>query len=151
MISKAIETKDFNPAEFIGKGWKFDPNEERVVLAEMNLANVGVVSMLHEGESSITGEENLSRLKAGNHVRLGADAFLFFWENKQFAPEEWKKKTNNNTTYVFFDGDILLDPDGDRYTLYLYWSSGEWYWHSHWLISDRVSSLPSAVLASPAN
>lgn len=138
--------KQLNPAEFFGEeGWKFDPKEERAITTTINPLCVNMVSMLRPGEMSmrsITGEKHLARLKASNHIRLGADTFLFFWENKQFIPKDWKRYNP-----VFFDGDVLLSPRGYRCSFGLFWDGGKWNWRCCPFVADRSPRGPSAVLA----
>ncbi len=142
-------TIPFNPAEFIGKGWKIAEEDERsLALAEVNLDDVQFEDMLESGETFIKGETKLERLKVAGHIRLDAKIFQTLWENQQLIPESWKEKINGNTRYIFFDGTILLSPDGGRYVLYLYWLAGWWYWDCRWLGRDWDVGSPSAVLAS---
>ena len=42
---------------------------------------------------------------------------------------------------------ILLNPDGNRNVLYLYWNDGKWNWNYNWLDNDWNANNPSAVLA----
>lgn len=42
---------------------------------------------------------------------------------------------------------ILRSPNGNRYTLYLYFNDGKWNWNYNWLDNDRNVNNPSAVLA----
>ena len=44
---------------------------------------------------------------------------------------------------------ILRRPNGNRYTLYLYFNDdGSWNWNYNWLGNDRDANDPSAVLAT---
>ena len=43
---------------------------------------------------------------------------------------------------------FLLNPNGNRYVLYLYWNDGAWNWNYNWLDNDRNVNNPSAVLAT---
>ncbi|MFA5967155.1 MAG: hypothetical protein WC805_01375 [Patescibacteria group bacterium] len=142
-------TVSFSPAEFIGKDWKIAEEDERsLALAEVNLDEVCFESMLNKGEISVKGETKLERLKTAGHIRLDAKIFQTLWENQQLIPESWKEKIDGKTRYIFFDGTILLHPDGSRHVLYLYWYDGEWYWRYSWLGHDWPANDPSAVLAS---
>lgn len=155
-------TKQLNPATFIGKGWKFwcgdaegnglkgerGQDVRSAWLPEFDPTKVRLVSMLKSGETTISGEENLARLKEAGHVRLGTKQFLAYWENKSTIPESWKDKVVGNIHFIYFDGDELRSPDGSRYVLCLYWRDGEWRWGVYWLDRDRDASYLSAVLAS---
>ena len=145
-------TVSFNPAEFIGKGWSIAEEESlALALAEINLDEVCFESMLmlKEGETSVKGETKLERLKVAGHVRLDAKIFQTLWEeNQRLIPEGWKEKIDGKIRYIFFDGTILLSPDGSRYVLCLYWDGGRWYWRYIWLDGGWDADRPSAVLAS---
>jgi hypothetical protein len=139
----------FNPAEFIGKGWTIEGQDERsLALIEIDLTKVKFETCLQKGEISIQGEKKLKRLKQMGNIRLDAGVFMTLWQNQNLIPERWKEKTNGNTTFIYFDGTILLNPDDDRYVLSLFWGGGQWYWYYYWLGHDWDANDPSAVLAS---
>ncbi len=141
----------FDPAKFLGEGWKIDEEDERsLTLAEVDLVQIRLEHMLKDGEDQVRGETKLERLKKAGHVRLDARIFQILWENQNLIPESWKEKTNGNTTFTYFDGTILLSPDGYRYVLYLYWRDGQWHWNVLWLENGWYRHRPSAVLAKPA-
>ena len=156
-------SKPFNPAEFIGVGWSIwrgpaDGNglkgeEERdlrsAMLTELDLDQVQLVTCLKRGESVITGEERIKRLKADGRICLDENAFKAFWENREQLPARFKERVNDNIQFIFFDGVVLRRPDGNRYTLFLYfYGLGSWDWGCRWLGCDRGASSPSAVFAS---
>jgi hypothetical protein len=140
----------FDPTTFIGNGWSIEEQYERAIaLTEIDLTEVMFDSTLEKGEKSIKGEDKLKRLKEKtNRIRLDAGIFKTLWENQILIPEKWKEKTNGNTTFIFFDGTILRDSNGNRCVLCLYWDGGEWYWNYDWLEVDWNADDPSAVLAS---
>ncbi len=138
----------FNPATFIGEGWRIEEDGVPIGIAEITSVGVRLETMLETDEEYITGEQWLVRLKEANAVRLGAAEFWYLWNNQGQISAAWKKKTKGNTTYVFFDGTVLRDPHGDRCTLCLYWDGSEWRWGVGWLGIDRSAGSPSAVLAS---
>jgi hypothetical protein len=151
-VPKAIpidRTSAFDPVAFIGEGWSIVEEDERsVALHEVDLSKISLVTMLAEGETSVSGEEKLKRLKEAGHIRLDAKVFNTLWMNPHLTPESWKQKTNGNTTYIFFDGTILRSPRGGRYVLCLYWRDGKRDWDCPWLVYQWDASNPSAVLAS---
>lgn len=148
-IISVDRSKSFDPVALLGQGWTIDEQDERsFVLNQIDFANVRLEHMLKEDEDHISGEEKLARLKKAGYVRLDAKIFQALWENQSLIPESWKKKTNGNTTYVFFDGTILRSPGGRRSVLCLYWDDGRWRWHCRWLEDDWGVGDPSAVLAS---
>lgn len=136
-------SRKFDPAKFIGKGWAIEEEDERsLALTHVDIASVVLEVSVKCGESYVTGEENLKRLKKANCIRLDAAVFRAFWKNKHLIPESWKGKC------IFFDGTVLGDPSGDRCALCLGWCRGGWDWDYSWLGSGRYVSGPSAVLAS---
>ena len=163
-ILRINRSTPFNPAKFLGEGWSIwrgpadgnglsgeeDQDRRSLALTEVDLSKVRFETCLHDGESSITGEEKLRRLKEAGHIRLDAKVFQTLWENKDKIPESWKEKTDCNTTFIFFDGTTLRSPDGDRNVLFLYWSGGGWNWDFRWLHGDWDAHSPSAVLAKTA-
>jgi len=139
------------PATFIGQGWKevtedTDPRAE--ALTELDLDKVSFVTTLKNGESSITGEERLKRLKASGQVRLGGKAFMACWNNRHLLPESWKKDESGNIRVITFDGLTLQGSSGGRCVLSLYWHGSEWNWYYNWLDNDFAAHRQSAVLES---
>ncbi len=139
----------FNPVEFIGSGWSIAEQDERsIALFEVNLGSIRFEHMLKSSESWVKGEDKLQRLKNAGHIRLDAKVLQTLWENKHLIPEQWKEKTNGNTTSIYFDGTVLRRPDGRRYVLCLCWRDGRWDWSCSWLGSVWSAHGPSVVLAS---
>ena len=152
-VVKIDRSQPFNPTEFMEeKGWTIKEQDKRsLAFTDLDLTKVQFKTMFKDGESSITGDEKLSRLKAAGHIRLDAKVFQTLWENKKLIPESWKKKIDGKVHYIFFDGTILRSPYGDRCVLSLCWRrryGGMWCWAYRWLISDWDHGSPSAVLAS---
>ncbi len=150
--SKAISISRgrFNPAKFIGKGWSIVAEEtdtRSAALSELDLTKVELRTMLKDGETYVSGEENLNRLKASGLVRLDADVFYTLWTNQHLIPESWKEKVKGRTLYIYFDGTVLRNSDGHRFVLYLFWADGVWDWHVLWLYYTWSDNSPSAVLA----
>jgi hypothetical protein len=163
---KSFLAKSFNPTEFIGKEWtiwkgsakgeglsgKKDQDERSLALTEISLASLRFETCLKKGETSITGEEKLIRLKNSKKILLGGNAFLGLWldyqANKENSALEWLWR-NYKISYLDFFGEILRGPDGRRRVLYFCrHNDGEWFWHCHWLDNDWNADDPSAVLAS---
>lgn len=148
-IIKIDRTQPFDPATFIGSGWSIEEQDERsLALGEIDLTEIQFETTLKKGEKLIKGEDKLRRLKDDGRIRLDAGIFKTLLENQILIPEKWKEQTNGNTTYVFFDGTVLRNADGDRCVLFLYWLDGEWDWYYYWLDNDWSADDPSAVLAS---
>ncbi len=136
-----IEVVGFDPSTFIGKGWRFAgvPAPAKIRSVE-DVRKINLFSPLRSEERVVSGEETLRRLAAG--IALGAKDFCFLWNHQEVIPEGWKG------VGVFFDADVLLNPGGGRYSLYLYWSGEGWRWSVRWLDHGRGSDFPSAVLTT---
>ena len=82
---------------------KIDDQDERsVILNEIDTSKIALESMLH-GETAISGEEHLKRLKQAGHIRLDARFFQTLWRNQHLIPERWKG-TIKDHKHIFFDG-----------------------------------------------
>ncbi len=149
-MTLTINRGRFNPAEFLGEGWKVVSEESDKVSAtikKLDLGQVQQVSLLIDGEARISGEERLRRLKISNYIRLDADIFLKLWENQHLIPSQWKVLINGRPRCVYFHGTIFERTHGLRYVLYLYWDGG-WKWSTSWLDDFFHVYHPSAVLKS---
>ena len=91
------------------------------------------MNTLRPGETVIKGEENWRRLRDDRYLCLNADHFKRHLASakQDRLPEKWKK-----TDFIRYEATKLRDPDGYRYTLYLYWNVGAWYWYYGWLDDD---------------
>lgn len=148
-IIRIDRTTAFDPVAFLGADWSIVEQDGRSLeLAEVDPTKVRLETMLKKGETSVGGEEKLKRLIASGNIRLDAKIFQAFWENQHLIPEHWKQPTNGNTTFIFFDGEVLRSPIGNRCVPYLYWLDGEWRRNAKWLGNDWDVRTPSAVLAS---
>lgn len=156
-------TNPFNPAEFIDAGWSFwrgpadgdglegelEQDARSLSMPEVDLSKILLETHLKTRETYTTGEERIKRIIAAGEVRVDLGVFKTLWDNKVLIPLRFKEKTNNNTTFIFFDGQTLRSPGGGRCTLYLYLNdNGQWYWLVRRLGRDRGVDRPSAVLAS---
>ena len=142
-------TQPFNPSTFIGEGWSIEEEDERsLALTEVDLNEIRFETMLKRGETSITGEEKLKRLKTSGNIRLDAKIFYTLWENKNLIPESWKEKVNGSIRFIYFDGTVLCSPRGSRYVLCLCWVGGGWHWRCNWLGLGWGAYDTSAVLTS---
>ena len=143
-------SKPFNVVALLGKSWRIDEEDERsLVLTDIDLAQVRLETMMRDGELRIVGEEKLRRLKAAGHVRLDAKILQALLEKPHLVPEHIKTRMGSNMVYVFFDGTVLLNPDGNRCILYLACLGGQWkHWSYHWLDYGWRSNNPSLVLSA---
>lgn len=143
-----------NPAEFIGAGWTFwrgpkdgnglDGEEERdkasMTLAEVDFDSADFLTCLEKGESSITGEEKLIRLKKLGRPIYGTTVAMGLWQDYQSCQNKTDSKLKRLYqqkkigSYVDFFGDILRNPIGHRCVLYFYrFDGGSWRWSYNWL------------------
>lgn len=153
----------FDPARFINKDWAFwkgpkcgdglNGQEERdrasLALTEVDFEKVDLLTCLKQGESSITGEEKLVRLRRIGRPLCGATQFMGLWQDYQQNKAQSvleKLYQQKGVTYVDFFGDILRDPDGHRHVLYLCRRvDGLWGWFYDWLGVDWCDRSFSAV------
>ncbi|MBU2028407.1 hypothetical protein KJ761_00770 [Patescibacteria group bacterium] len=167
---KSILTKPFNSIQFLGEGWvtwkgPIDGDglsgEEDIDLRSLFLPEIEIAKFLFEtcllaDEKSITGEEKLRRLKEkSDFVRFGGNVFLGLWldyqANKENSILEWFYR-NFKISFMDFMGQVLRDPDGYRYVLYLYRrDDGGWDWRYGWLDYRWGAGLPSAGCASQSS
>jgi hypothetical protein len=162
---KSVITKPFNPTEFIGKGWTtwrgpidgdglsgeedVDPRS----LAEVDLAKFIFETCLNAGESSITGEEKLRRLKEKpEFIRFGGTVAYALWldylANRKNSILEWIHR-NFGVKFMDFMGQVLRSPDGRRDVLCFNRSGdGGWRWDCGWFGSRWCADNPSVGCAS---
>jgi len=142
-IIRINRSKPFNPAAFIGKGWTIEEQDKRsLTLSEIDLRLVRLETTLESVQTYIRGEEKLLRLKAMKVIRLDAKVAQTLYEDQSRIPKEWERY------FIYFDGTILRDQDGDYCVLYMYWNDGKWDLDYNWLEHDRDANDPSAVLAA---
>jgi hypothetical protein len=154
----------FNPIESIGTGWTIwrGPKEGAglegvqaqdvcsLALQEVDWTKVHFDTSLREGETSIKGEEKLSRLLASGNILPDAQIGFQLLEDYKTKGKDSileQLRRDRGITYIDFFGTILRDADGDRYVLYVFWNGVQWDWHVRWLVNDWDVSYFSAVLA----
>lgn len=153
-----VATAPFDLVKFpgLGKGWRLVPEEQdadSAALTEVDFGQAEFISGLKDGESVITGEEKLKRLKASGRIRYGVTVFMGLWNDYQSRKENSvleRLYRERRVTWMDFPGDVLLVPGGHRRVLYFYRGGREWSWNSYWLGSDWGASRPSAV-SSPVS
>lgn len=150
-----ISVVPFDPATFIGAGYSLvaedhDPRNDGLTEVDFNL--VDFVSCLNEGETSITGEEKLKRLRASGRIRYGANVGWGLLLDYQARRENSVLETLyrlKKVAYLDFPGDTILSPDGGRSVLCLRRVEAEWYWLLAWL--EFVWFATDVSTVSPAN
>lgn len=148
-----IVTAPFDPVKFIGSDWKVSADEHdsrNDGLIEVDFNKADFVDCLKNGETRITGEENLKRLKALKQIRYGAGTFMGLWQDYQVRKKNSVLETLFRTkgiAFLDFFGDVLLDSRGNRCVLSLYRSdgSGHWCWYCRWLNDGWIAKRRSAV------
>ncbi|MCX6754259.1 MAG: hypothetical protein NTU81_00285 [Candidatus Nomurabacteria bacterium] len=140
----------FNPKTlFNRKVWSSREDEVRTVaLTKIDLNEIVLVSTLKKGETRISHEEDLKRLKRKNNlIRLDAGILMTLLENQNLIPEKWKEETNGEITFILFNGTFLRKCK-NNFILYLYWSSFDkkWNWGYNAFYSDCCHNTLSAVL-----
>ncbi|MFH1891567.1 MAG: hypothetical protein ABIK83_02670 [Candidatus Zixiibacteriota bacterium] len=144
-----LERLPFNPESFLGKGWKVDERVGTRTGGNLDAGRIVRKDYLREGETSITGEERLHRIKeAPGDIQLDAEDFLALWQEKDHATLRWLYDTKG-ITWLSFWGTVLCHPRGFRYVLCLYRDGvGSWYWYYYWLGRGWLGLSPAGVLAS---
>jgi hypothetical protein len=127
-IIRINRSESFDPVQFIHhKGLEVDEQDERsIMLEEIDPSAIALESML-QGNTIISGNKHLKRLKQTGYVRLDAKIFQTFWENQHLIPEHWKG-TRDYANYIFFDGTVLRNENG-KYVICMYCAEGKkWKW-----------------------
>lgn len=136
----------FDPVAFLGEGWSFAEARNSRSSPVGLLDNYSIVKLSTDwlkGKSNVAGETRRMRiLNDAVSIPLHADHFLDLLNNKRKIPEEWKKVKS----MITFDGDVFLDPHGDRRVLCLTWQVGRWDWICVCLNDGWDASRPSTVL-----
>lgn len=151
ILEPTLRPTEFDPATFIGAGWKWegkDADARSLELTEINFSKVLFEACLEEGEERITGEEKRHRLSAKGGIRLDPrfGVALFQEEGQKTLRRLYEER---GITYIDFFGRILVDPYGYRCVLCLYRSGDcRWYWSAGWLDGGWRVRLFSARLAS---
>lgn len=114
------------PADGDGLHGEEEQDVRSTSLTEVDLSRNLLVSVLIGKETSIKGEERLSRLKQMSSIRLDAKVFQTLWYNQHLIPERWKAKVQGHTQRIFCDGTTLRRPSGGRYALFFYWCDEDW-------------------------
>lgn len=141
-------TKPFDPKTFIGSGWDIvEEDETALKLTEIDFSKVRFESGLKKGESVITGEEKLKRLKRLG-IRHDAKVGETLYEEQGQATLGFLYDTYG-ITWMELAGTVLRNSYGDRYFLYLYRNvDGSWSWDCYWLDVHRYAGNVSPVSAS---
>ena len=154
----------FNPATFIGAGWTIwkgpadgdglsgdeEQDSQSLALTEIDWSTVTFEHTLREGETTITGEEKLRRLKELGHLRFDAKV----GQDLMNEPGRITLAMLRARGIKWFDlpGTVLRSPDGHRCILYLYCDGvGQWDWRFFWLGRVWRRRSPSAVRASTSD
>lgn len=98
-------------------------------------------SVLDEGEYHLNGFLTRQRLTKRGFSCLGVSAFTRCWDARARISETHK------SIVIFFDGDTVLNNEGQECALYMKCYEGEWRWGCEWLEHERHSTYRSAVLA----
>ena len=144
-------TKPFDPVKFIGSGWSVvneESDKRSLALTIVDFSKITFESGLCEGETTITGEEKLKRLKAGKMIHLDAKYGQALLEEKGQATLRFLHDTYG-ISWMEFAGTVLRSGDGGRCFLYFYrHDDGSWRWSCRWLDYARDTSNVSPLLAT---
>lgn len=131
-----VTPQPFDPVTFsrLGQGWKIiaeDHDSCNDGLREVDFSQVDFLTGLNEGETSITGEVKLARLKETKRILYGANVFGGLWQDYQGLKENSvleRLYREKKITYLDFFGDVLQPPAGHRCVLCLDRDGARWYW-----------------------
>lgn len=141
--------KSFDPVKFIDSGWSIVAEDVRsLALTEIDFTKVRFESGLKEGESSITGEQKLERLKTMPEIRLDAKIGQALYEEKGQPTLRWLHD-NFGVSWFEMSGTVLRSSGGNRCFLCLGRDGGgSWDWRCLWLGRGRGRGNVSPLLAS---
>lgn len=133
-------------ADVLGKGWQviedgealpddWDPDPTDF------FAGMSPDCVHADGETYLTGEELVRRIRARMNGRREFDQHILVWLWNHWddprIPTWFKEAVEAGDIYVVATGTILLRPGGDRYVLYLCWDGSRLRWRCRWLGDDR--------------
>ncbi len=151
-ISRVLATvKDFDPVVFMGEGWKIlegECDKRAEALVKVDFTKVNLENCLKEGESYISGEENLKRLGEKGNILLGVETFLALWNEPGHETLKWIYNEKLFVSYLNFFGTVIKSPHGNRYVLCLYRDDRRWHWSCSWLGNDWCDRDFSVSLVS---
>jgi hypothetical protein len=131
-------------------GLKGDPDVDprAGLVTTFDASKVRLLTGLVGDETSVTGEEKLTRLRARPDIRIDAQTLWALYTEKGQVTLRWLHEVHG-VTWMEALGTVLRDPRGFRYSLFLYrLADGGWDWHYDWLDNDRRASIPALGLAS---
>lgn len=153
MIISLDRANPFDLKTYGSLGWAIEEQDERsLALTELDLGKIQRLSMHQPGETSLSRQGVLNRLKRGGHIRLDAKVLQILFEDKSLIPEAWKKRDDDDRIIpIFFDGTVFRTSEGHLCTLCLFWGyDAGWHWLPHRLDLDSGPSDVSATLPDPA-
>ncbi len=109
-------------------------DEHSSLLTAMSPLSLGLVS-------NAGHQENLDDGK----VRLDIKALEALWLDQELIPNDWKKLSEKEEFYIFFDGTILIDPDGIPMVACISWNGSYWDLWFDWVGAKRGPESFSAV------
>lgn len=126
----------------MGEGWTVEEDNSTLELDLSTLPRLALKSVIKEGTRSILGTEKIQRLQEEKFSCLGFSHLVYFWENQERIPENWKELDG-----VYFDATQLVDPlNSWRYVFGLGWHYHKWCWRYRWLARRWNAREPSVGL-----
>lgn len=141
-------SQPFDPVPLLGPGWTVEEEDQQALaVSSLNLDQVESINCLKVGETSISAQENLFRLKSSGQICLDAKIFELWWYNQDLIPRRFYKMTCHGIPYFFFDGTILRDQYGFLFTLCMFWDGIKWTYINQHMGYNRAGRHPSVVLS----
>lgn len=136
------------PADGNGCEGEPDVDPRAGLVTTFDASKVRLLTGLVGDETSVTGEEKLTRLRARPDIRIDAQTLWALYTEKGQVTLRWLHEVHG-VTWMEALGTVLRNPRGARYSLFLYREGGGgWVWRCLWLVSGRYASFPALGLAS---
>lgn len=134
------------PADGNGLEGEPDVDPRAGAVTTFDVSKVRFLSGLVEGESSITGEERLKRLRIGTDIQIDAQTFWALYTEKGQVTLRWLHDFYG-VNWIEELGTILRCPDGRRYSLVLdSFYDGSWDWGFRQLCNNCDADNPAIGL-----
>ncbi|MDO8471769.1 MAG: hypothetical protein Q7S64_01285 [bacterium] len=123
------------------EGWKVIEDGEAVdddgSWVDGFFAGMSLACLHQDSETYLTGEELVKRIRPRMGGRREFDQHILDWLFRHWddprIPTWFKEAVEGGDIYVVATGTVILDPDGRRCVLYLFWGDGRLYWRCRWL------------------
>ena len=151
LLEAALMRCRFNPMTYLGIGWSVYRKERRDIsqkLRELALTVAQFAAVLESGHAWIS-EDMWKCFEKTGCFRLDATTFRFLWENRQYMPQEWEKKTSVGWTPVVYFTETVLESPTDRHGVLFMCKISVWKRGIHWLDGFSPGNKSKFLFLSP--